>query len=114
MEPYIWLKDCGYHYEHISVYVDPLLIVSKDHKDLVDILTNKHKFKLKWTSPMSYHVGCVFERDDDCTIHLAPRKNIEKMIECHVNMFGSKPKLNFMSPLEKDDHPELDASEYLD
>ena len=29
-------------------------------------------------------------------------------------MFGSKPKLNVMSPLEKGDHPELDTSECLE
>ena len=29
-------------------------------------------------------------------------------------MFGSKTKLNIMSPLEKGDHLELDTSQYLD
>ena len=35
------------------------------------------------------------------------------MIDYDVNMFGSKPKLNFMLPLEKVDYPELDTSECL-
>ena len=56
----------------------------------------------------------IFGRDDDGTIHFAPRKHIEKMMDCHVSMFGSTPKINFITPLEKDDHPELDTSEYLD
>ena len=36
------------------------------------------------------------------------------MIETYVRFFGSKPKENVMSPLEKGDHPELDTSEFLD
>ena len=32
MENDVWMKDCGDHYEYIAVYVDDLLIVSKDHK----------------------------------------------------------------------------------
>ena len=41
-------------------------------------------------------------------------KFIKKMEELHCIMFGSNPKLTFMSPLDKGDHPELDASKYLD
>ena len=36
------------------------------------------------------------------------------MIDCHVNMFGSKPKLNFVLSLEKGYHLELDTLEFLD
>lgn len=114
MELGTWLKDCGDHYEHISVYVDDLLIASKDPKGLVDILTNEHKFKLKGTGPMLCHLGCDFARNDDGTLQFAPCKHIQKMIDCHFNMLGSKPKLNVISPLEKCNHPELDTSEYLD
>ena len=36
------------------------------------------------------------------------------MVDEDYNMFGAKAKLSFSSPLEKDDHPELYNSEYLD
>ena len=113
MEPDTWLKDCGDNYECIAVYVDYLLIASKDPKGLVDVLINKHKFKLKGTGPISYHLGYYFGRDDDGTLHFSPRKCTKKMIDFHFNMFRSKLKLNFMSPLEKGDHPELDTQEHL-
>ena len=45
---------------------------------------------------------------------MAPRKYIEKMVDSYYNMFGHKPKLIYMSPLEKGDNPELDTSECLD
>ena len=39
------------------------------------------------------------------------RIRVEKMIGNFERMFGSKPKHNVVSPLEKGDHPELDESE---
>ena len=36
------------------------------------------------------------------------------MIDCLCNMFGTKPKITFSSPLENGEYPELDTSEYLD
>ena len=60
--------------------MDDLIIASKDPKGLVDILTIKHKFKLKETNTTSCHIGCDFRRDDDGAIHFAPRKHIDKLI----------------------------------
>ena len=53
IKPDFCLRDCGEHYDHIDVYVDDLLIASKDPQSTVDTLTNKHNFKLKGTGPMS-------------------------------------------------------------
>ena len=74
MEPDIWMRPCGEdYYEHIAVYVDDLLIASKDPKAIIDVLTNKHSFKLKVTGPISYHLGCDFGSDDDGTLHFEPK-----------------------------------------
>lgn len=115
MELDIWL--CPYeedHYEHIAVCVDDLLIASKDPKQIIDALTNKHSFKLKGTGPISHHLGCDFSRNGDGTLRFAPKKHIETMVNCYCNIFGTKPKLTYSSPLEKGNYPELDTSEYLD
>ena len=87
MEPDIWLKDCGTHYEYIAVYVDDLLIASKESQSVIDTLINYHHFKLKGTGPMSHHLGCDFGRDEHGTLHLAPRKYIEKMEECSKHVW---------------------------
>ena len=110
MEPDIWLRDNEDHYEYIDVCADDLLIVSKDPNNIVNILKTKYEFKLKGTGPISYHLGCNFDRDKNGILCFAPRKYIEKMEESCVNMFGSKPKQVYMSPLVKGDHPELDTS----
>ena len=114
MEPDIWMRDMDTHYEYIAVHVDDLLIVSKNPKEITDILVNEYKFKLKGTGPIKHHLGCEFYRDEEGVLCFAPKRYIEKMIDIHKNTFGVKPKLNISSPLEKGDHPELDTSELLD
>ena len=113
MEPDTWLNDCREHYKHISIHVDDLLIASKYPQGSLDTLTKKYNFKLKGTDPISYHLGCDFGRNGDETRHLAPRKSIENIEECYCSIFGSKPKLIFMLPLDKCVYAELDSSKHL-
>ena len=109
----IWMKDMGDHYEYIAVYVDDLLIVSKDPQKVIDMLAVKNKFKLKGTGAISFHLGCDFFRDRDGVLCMAPRKYIDKCVGNYERMFGEKPK-KASSPLLKGDHPELDTTELLD
>jgi hypothetical protein len=82
----------------------------KNPKEFTDVLENKHKFKLKCTRPITFHLGMDFTRDDDGTLCISPIKYIAKLIKNYEKSFGIKPK-EFASPLEKGDHPELDMSE---
>ena len=72
------------------------------------------KFKLKGTGTITYHLGMDFLRDKDKNLCMAPRKYIEKICGSFERMFGHPPKQNCTSPIEKNDHPELDNSELLD
>ena len=96
------------------MYVDNLAFAMKDPQTFVNKLREEHKFKLKGTGDIAYHLGCDFFRKDDGTLCMAPRKYIEKMLGNYRRMFGEKPRLNVYSPLEKGDHPETDDSELLD
>ena len=60
MEPDIWIKDYRGYCKHVAVYVDDLLISSKDSENVVKCLLEDHKFKLKGTGPIKYHLGCDF------------------------------------------------------
>jgi Reverse transcriptase (RNA-dependent DNA polymerase) len=97
-------------YEYIAVYVDDLAIAMKNPKEFTDVLENKHKFKLKGTGPIAFHLGMDFPRDDDGTLCISLTKYIEKLIKNYGKSVGMKPK-EFASPLEKGDHPELDTLE---
>ena len=111
----IWMRDAGTHYECVAVYVDDLMIASHDPKSIIKALSGKpNNFKLKGTGPVTYHLGNDFFRDTDGTLCFGPKKYIEKMTVEYQRMFGEMPKRTRMSPLEKNDHPELDDTELLD
>ncbi len=112
-EPDIWMRERGDHYEYIGVYVDDLLIVSKDPKLIIDALKGDHKFKLKGTGAIEFHLGCDFFRDKDGNLCYAPQRYVEKMLQNYRRIYGENPK-KAHSPLVKGDHPELDTSELLD
>ena len=109
----IWMRDKGDHYEYIAVYVDDLLIASKNPQDIIDDFTGTHDFKLKGTGPVSFHLGCDFFRDEDGNLCYAPRKYIEQMLENYRRIYGRLPRPAH-SPLVKGDHPEIDTSPLLD
>ena len=113
MEPDIWMKDCDTFYKYIAVYIDDLLIASRDPKSIVKNLEDTHKFKLKGTWAISYHLGCDFYRDKEGVLCFAPKKYIKKMISSFETIFGRKSSNKIHSPLEKEDCPELDTSEFL-
>lgn len=108
----IWMRDKGDHYEYIAVYVDDLMIASRTPKDIINILIEKHAFKLKGAGPTEFHLGCDFSRDKDGILCYAPKKYIEKILDNYRRIYGkwSKPA---HSPLVQNDHPELDTSELL-
>jgi len=93
--------------------VDDIAITAKDPKAIIDTLQDQHHFKLKGTGPISFHLGCSFIRDNDGTLCMTPKVYIDKLIDTHVRIFGTKPKQLVMSPLEKGDHPKLDMSKEL-
>jgi hypothetical protein len=112
-EPDIWMRRCGDHYEYIGVYVDDLCIVSKSPQAIIDDLTKKHKFKLKGTGPIKFHLGMSFGRDEDGTMYYSPQAYIEKLISDYERIYGRPPR-QVVSPLNPGDHPEEDDSELLD
>jgi len=82
----IWMRDCGDHYEYIAVYVDNLLILSKDPSSIIKTLSDEHKFKLKGTGAVSFHLGCDWFRDDDGNLCYAPHQYIEITFDSLVNV----------------------------
>ncbi len=96
------------------MYVDNLAIAARDPQAICDTLVDKYKFKLKGTGPLTYHLGCDYFRDEEGVLCFAPKKYIQKMMDNYERLFGTKPTAKVGSPLEKNDHPELDTSELLE
>jgi hypothetical protein len=112
-EPDIWMREKHGVYEYIAVHVDDLVFAMHDPQAFAKRLHDVHKFKLKGTGEIAFHLGCDFYRDKDGTLCMQPRKYIEKMVSGYERMFGEKPKTLAQSPLEKRDHPEIDTSELM-
>ena len=55
----IWMRKQGDHYEYIAVYVDDLLIASRNPQEIIDWLEKKNLFKLKGTGPITFHLGAT-------------------------------------------------------
>jgi hypothetical protein len=114
-EPDIWMRDAGDHYEYIACYVDDLMIASKKPNLIIDALeAPPNKFTLKGTGPVKFHLGCDYIRDEDGTLCVGPKTYIERLVLQYKSMFGESPSTRVTSPLEKNDHPELDTSPLLD
>ena len=89
----IWMRRVDDHYEYIAVYVDDLAIASKNPEGIIESLTVEHKFKLKGTGPIKYHLGCDYFRDSTGTLCTSPQSYVDKMIDAYERMFGSKPRM---------------------
>jgi hypothetical protein len=104
----------GSYYEYIAVYTDDLTIASKDPLGIVKTLTENYKFKFKGTAPLNFLLGCDYYRDKHGVLCAEPRKYLDKMEETYFRLFGTRPSQKVHSPLEANDSPELDTSEFLD
>ena len=101
-------------YQYIAVYVDDLCIAAQDPKEKFNILKSKYHLKVKGDGPLTYHLGADYFQDPDGTMVSQPKKYIEKLKETYVRLFNTEPSKGLKTPLEKNDHPELDTSEIIE
>ncbi len=87
-----------------------LSIAAHDPKAIINELIENPGCKLKGAGPLEFHLGCDFFCDPDGTLCFGSIKYIKKILSVYENMFNQKPKPS-SSPLERNDNPELDASE---
>jgi hypothetical protein len=106
------MKLNGNLYEYVATYVDDLCLGMLDPKSFMDTFQKKYNFKLKGTSPIDFHLGQSFSRNDDGEMEISAKCYIDKMIDTYVQLYGEKPR-KASSPLEQSDHPEMDDSPFL-
>jgi hypothetical protein len=111
-EPDIWMRLNGDLYEYVATYVDDLCLGMLDPKSFTDTLQKKYNFKLKGTSPIDFHLGQSFSWNDDGEMEISVKCYVDKMIDTYIKLYGEKPR-KASSPLEQNDHPEMDNSPFL-
>ena len=113
-DPCIWLSKAPNLrcYEYIAVYVDDLCIAAESPSTIIHIF--KTNLKVKGDGKFSYHLGADYFEDPDGTLIRQPRKYIDKVAETYKRIFSDEPPKGHMTPLDKNDHPELDTSAILE
>ena len=63
---------------------------------------------------MTDHLGADYFEDPDGTFVSQPKKYIDKLADTYKRLFNEDPPKGYKTPLDKNDHPELDTSEILE
>ena len=63
---------------------------------------------------MTYHLGADYLEDPDGTFVSQPRKYIDKLADTYRRLINDDPPKVYKTPLDKNEHPELDTSEILE
>ena len=100
-------------YEYLAIYVDDLCIAAQNPDQIIQTLKKDYKLKVKGDGPLSHHLGAEYIRDKDNTLVCQPKKYIDRLIESYHSMFKQDPPKNMRTPLDKNDHPELDDNDLL-
>ena len=61
---------------------------------------------------MNYYLG--FFEDPDGTYVSQPKKYIDKLADTYKRLFTDDPPKSYKTPLDKNDHPDLDTAEILE
>jgi hypothetical protein len=99
-------------YEYVAMYVDDLCLGMLDLKSFTDTLQKKYNFKLKGTGPIDFHLGQSFSWIEDGEMEISAKCYVDKMMDTYVQLYGEKPR-KASSPLEQNDHVEMDNSPFL-
>ena len=100
-------------YEYIATYVNDLCIAAQDPGKIIQTLKEDYKLKVKGDGSLSHHLGTDYTRDKDKTLVCQPKRYIDRLLESYQFMFKQDPPKTMRTPLEKNDHPELDDTELL-
>ena len=115
-EPEIFMRKNGNPWECVATSIDDLCLVMREPEQFLETLMSEPcDFKPKGSGPLLFHLGCGFRRDEDEHLVMDPIKHIEKMMVGCVQPFNTMPSRNgCVSPVDRDCHPEVDTSEFLD
>ena len=115
-DPCIWLRKAPNLkcYEYIAVYVYDLCIAAESPSAITQIFKSKYHLKVKGDGKLTYHLGADYFEDPDGTFVSQPKKYIDKLADTYKRLFNEDPPKGYKTPLDKNDHPELDISEILE
>lgn len=120
-DPDVWLRPSELpngdeYYEYILVYVDDLLVISHRGAEILDLLSNKYKYRLKDVGPPTRYLGAIvgrYDKNGTKTWYLSAKDYLQKAIPVVEEHYGSLNKYKADTPLPPNYHPEDDQSPFL-
>ena len=111
-DPCVWLRKakCATKYEYVAIYVDDLLIACDCDSDFIHTrrgTTSKSREK----DHQNTTLGVITTWTQMVPLLHNPKKYISKILDSFHQMFPGESLPQVKSPLDKNDHPELDNSE---
>ena len=112
-DPCIWMRQnqklkC---YEYVATYVDDQCLAAQNLAKIIQTLKEDYKLKVKGDGPLSHHLSADYTRDKDKTLVCQRKKYIDRLVDSYHSVFKQDPPKNMRTPLDKNDHPELDDTE---
>ena len=96
-------------WEFIVVYVDDIIAAMKDPQSFfIELQDPNVGFTMKEVGSPTYHLGADFFQDDG-TLCMGAQTYAKCLCATLESLYGEQPKSVF-SPLDHEDHPELDDS----
>ena len=119
VDPAIWMKDCGDHYEYLCTWVDDLIFASKDPMWLMEKLKTKYGYTLKGVGAPEYYLGADIKRVDKDVIDkgvltMGSTTYVKRCLENYERLMGLKPPKKVSAPMDPKYYPELDTTDELD
>ena len=119
VDPAIWMRDCGDHYEYLCTWVDDLLFASKNPMWLMEQLEKKYGYVLKGVGAPEYYLGADIKRVDKDDVDsgvltMGSTTYVKRCLDNYEKLLGLKPPKKVSQPMDPKYYPELDESDLLD
>ena len=112
-DPNVWMRHRTDHYEYIGVIVDDLLVFSKEAHQIIEPLKEVYNLELKGVgTPEYYSGGDLYFNPVTGLWEFSAKTYIENVVGKIEKLYCLTLK-NYGSPMEPEDHPELDESPFL-
>ena len=94
--------------------MDGLCIAAENPETILNTSKTKYLLKIKGDGKLTYHLGADYFEDPDGTLVSQPKKYIDKLADTYKKLFNEDHLKGTKTPLDENDHPEMDASEILE
>ena len=120
-DPYIWMRAASKensfsYYEFILVYVDNLLVISHQAKQIIEALETDYDYHLNDVGPPKRYLGATIGRYDcngQNTWFMSAEQYLERALPIIEEQHGQLKRYKVDTPLPTNYHLELDQSHFL-